>query len=59
MCANGTGTCALGIPVSASNMQTGIVTMCAAPGPTLGCSQPETVSFTIDSTASEGTIELM
>jgi hypothetical protein len=58
-CANGTGTCALGVPVAASKMQTGVVTACASPNPTFSCAQPKMVNFTIDTTASDGTIELM
>jgi hypothetical protein len=58
-CSSGsTQPCALGTSVAPLAAQTGVLTVCTNPSPTGFCSTSDTVSFTIDTTQSEGTIEV-
>jgi hypothetical protein len=52
------GNCALGIAVAPKSAQTGTLTICTDPnGVGVSCGSSRTVSFTIDTTSQEGTIE--
>jgi hypothetical protein len=58
---SGTGSCAYGRSVAPTRTQAGVVTTCTGSVPmgVGGCPQPKMTSFTLDTTAGEGTIEVM
>jgi hypothetical protein len=57
-CGKGTGTCALGRPLAPSATQSGTLTACGAAIQFGSCADPKTTRFSIDTTASEATIEM-